>query len=241
LCPYAGSTAPTFTAPADIEIYTDAHCDYDASVVVTGDVEDEMDNCTTELEATYADEIVDGPCEGSKVITRTWSLVDECGNAAADQVQTITVTDNIAPTFTAPADDEILCTDDSSPANTGDVEDEMDNCTAELEATYADEIVPGDCAGNYTILRTWSLVDACDNAAEDQVQTIIVRDLEAPRLRPDAVLPMGMSNMDVCAADALEHTAAIVDGFDIASLYEDNCSEVVIDITSKEVPIVVTK
>ncbi|WP_264521016.1 hypothetical protein [Flavobacterium sp. N1994] len=31
-----------------------------------------------------------------EIITRTWTLVDACGNAAAPQTQTITVTDNIA-------------------------------------------------------------------------------------------------------------------------------------------------
>ncbi|MDT0559690.1 hypothetical protein RM697_13635, partial [Ichthyenterobacterium sp. W332] len=42
-------TAPTFTAPADLTIYSDDKCEYDASVEVTGDVEDEMDNCSDEL------------------------------------------------------------------------------------------------------------------------------------------------------------------------------------------------
>ena len=65
---------------------------------------DEADNCSTGLNATYSDAIVAGPCEGTHVITRTWHLTDNCGNAAADQVQTITVSDNTAPTFTRPID-----------------------------------------------------------------------------------------------------------------------------------------
>ncbi|WP_264521022.1 hypothetical protein [Flavobacterium sp. N1994] len=47
--------------------------------------------------------MANGQCAGSKIITRTWTLVDACGNAAAPQTQTITVTDNIAPTFTTAA------------------------------------------------------------------------------------------------------------------------------------------
>ncbi|WP_275126058.1 PKD domain-containing protein, partial [Zhouia amylolytica] len=82
---------PTFTAPADIEIFTDASCNYDASVAQTGDVTNEADNCSTGLNATFSDVISPGSCEGSFVITRTWSLSDNCGNDAADQVQTITV------------------------------------------------------------------------------------------------------------------------------------------------------
>jgi len=175
---------PTFTAPANIEIFTDADCAYDASTAFTGDVIDEDDNCTTILEATFADAIIDGPCEGSHVITRTWSLVDDCGNAALDQVQVITVSDNTAPTFTVPADVEIFtdadCDFDASVNATGDVTDEDDNCTTILEATFADAIIDGPCEGSHVITRTWSLVDDCGNAALDQVQVITVSDNTAP-------------------------------------------------------------
>ncbi|RAJ12047.1 hypothetical protein LY08_02548, partial [Olleya aquimaris] len=102
------TTPPTFTAPADIEIFTDASCNYDASVAQTGDVTNETDNCSTGLNATFSDSVVAGSCEGTFVITRTWSLVDDCGNAAPTQTQTITVSDNTPPTFTAPADIEIF-------------------------------------------------------------------------------------------------------------------------------------
>src|SRR6185436_3722278 len=119
------NTAPTFTRPADITIYTDANCNYNSSVAATGDVTNEADNCSTGLQATFSDATVDGPCQGSKVITRTWSLMDNCGNTAATQVQTITVSDNTAPTFTRPADITIYtdanCNYNSSVAATGDV------------------------------------------------------------------------------------------------------------------------
>ena len=75
---------PTFTRPANISVYTDAACGYNAGVTATGDVTDEHDNCTSGLQATFTDVIAPGACEGSKLITRTWHLVDGHGNAAAD-------------------------------------------------------------------------------------------------------------------------------------------------------------
>src|SRR5678810_514916 len=178
------NTAPTFTRPANITIFTDAACSYDASVAITGDVTNEADNCSTGLQATFNDVTADGPCEGSHVITRTWSLVDNCGNAAVDQIQTITVSDNTAPTFTRPADITIFtdanCNFDASVAITGDVTNESDNCSTGLQATFSDVTIDGPCEGSHVITRTWSLVDNCGNAALVQIQTITVSDNTAP-------------------------------------------------------------
>ncbi|WP_452231893.1 hypothetical protein, partial [Lacinutrix sp. MEBiC02595] len=74
----------------------------------TGDVTNDSDNCDTTLDATFTDVVTAGACEGSFIITRTWTLSDDCGNTATPQIQTITVSDNIAPTFTAPAAIEIF-------------------------------------------------------------------------------------------------------------------------------------
>ncbi len=178
------NTAPTFTRPANITIYTTSVCGYDASVGVTGDVTNEADNCSTGLQATYTDVTVDGSCEGTHVITRTWSLVDNCGNHAADQVQTITVNDNTAPTFTRPSDITIYtnsgCGYDASVGVAGDVTNEADNCSTGLQATYTDVVNAGSCSGSHIITRTWSLVDHCGNHAADQIQTITVSDNTAP-------------------------------------------------------------
>jgi SprB repeat/Secretion system C-terminal sorting domain/Dockerin type I domain len=177
-------TKPTFTRPVDKTIFTDATCDYNANPLVTGDVVDEKDNCSTGLNATYTDVVSDGTCEGSKIIKRTWSLVDKCGNKAADQVQTITVLDNIIPTFTRPTDKTIFtdasCGYNANLSVTGDVVDEKDNCSTGLNATYSDGVSNGAYQGSKIIKRTWSLVDKCGNKAADQVQTITVLDNTKP-------------------------------------------------------------
>lgn len=82
---------PTFTRPADITLIAGPGGYYNASVAVTGDVTDEQDNCTSGLDATYTDVVVNGGIPVLNIITRTWHLTDPCGNIADDQVQTITV------------------------------------------------------------------------------------------------------------------------------------------------------
>src|SRR6185503_14514874 len=120
-------------------IYADASCNYDASVAATGDVTNEADNCSTNLQATFTDAVAAGSCQGEKVITRTWSFSDDCGNNT-QHVQTITAKDNTAPTFTAPANTTIYkdasCAYNADPTITGDVTDEADNCDTTLNATY---------------------------------------------------------------------------------------------------------
>ncbi|WP_181896345.1 T9SS type B sorting domain-containing protein, partial [Seonamhaeicola aphaedonensis] len=142
----------------------------------------------------------------------TWSLVDNCGNAAEDQTQTITISDNIAPTFTAPADITINCQDDASDLTiTGDVANEADNCSTGIQTTYSDSIADGDCPNERIITRTWSLVDNCNNPAADQVQIITVIDDEAPELVTQ--LPGTIS----ASCDAIPDAPEL--GF------ADNCSE----------------
>ncbi|WP_408035487.1 PKD domain-containing protein, partial [Tenacibaculum aestuarii] len=101
--------APDFTVPGDISIFSDASCNYDASVGVTGDVTDESDNCNTGLNADFTDEVLAGSCDGEKVVKRTWKLVDSCGNTT-EKIQTITVVDNIVPVLSSePANISVDC------------------------------------------------------------------------------------------------------------------------------------
>ena len=168
---------PTFTVPPDITISKDADCNYDASVSITGDVTDEDDNCDTSLDATYTDNVAVGSCEGEVIITRTWSLTDDCGNTTTHD-QIITVADNsLPPTFTVPPDITISkdadCNYDASVSITGDVTDEDDNCDTSLDATYTDNVAVGSCEGEVIITRTWSLTDDCGNTTtHDQIITV---------------------------------------------------------------------
>ncbi|WP_460218750.1 HYR-like domain-containing protein [Psychroserpens sp. MEBiC05023] len=172
------TTTPTFTVPADITI----ECSEDASdLSLTGDVTDEADNCSTGLDATFEDEIAEGDCASESIITRVWTVTDDCGNATA-LVQTITIQDTTAPTFTVPESITIECSEDPNDLTiTGDVTDEADNCSTDLEATFVDTITEGDCPNESTITRTWTLTDDCENTTT-LVQTISIVDTTAPTL-----------------------------------------------------------
>jgi len=117
-------------------------------------------------------------------LTRNWDATDGSNNHSLVATQVITVQDIIAPTFTAPANTTIYttanCTYNASPAVTGDVTNEMDNCATGLQATYSDIITNGSCTGAKVITRTWHLVDYSNNAAPDQVQVINVLDNTPP-------------------------------------------------------------
>ncbi|MDD3011252.1 MAG: HYR domain-containing protein, partial [Bacteroidales bacterium] len=150
---------PTFTVPADLTL----SCEEDFTMLIlTGDVTDEADNCSTNLDAVYLDDLsaLTG-CSGTGTVVRIWTLTDDSGNTTS-QVQRITIEDNMAPIFTAPADITIYrdatCSYDASVAFTGDVTDEADNCNVG-EATYMD-VVDDTNPCSVVLTRTWSLVDA---------------------------------------------------------------------------------
>jgi gliding motility-associated-like protein len=174
------STAPTFTVPTDITI----ECDIDPNdLSFTGDVINESDNCNNPVgEATYSDNIISNtPCTGAVVINRTWTLSDDCGNTNS-AIQTITLEDSTAPTFTVPIDITIECDIDPNDLSfTGDVTDESDNCINPVgEAVYTDIVSANPlCAPAVTINRTWTLTDACGNSTS-AIQTITLEDTTAP-------------------------------------------------------------
>jgi hypothetical protein len=55
----------------------------------------------------------------------------------------------------------------------------VDGCDTEVEVDYEEEMLPGGCAGTYTLVRTWSSTDACGNTTTAG-QLISVVDTEAP-------------------------------------------------------------
>src|SRR5207247_1058831 len=124
----------------------------------------------------YSD-VVTTNCGATKVIARTWTATDECGNLASC-VQTITVRDITSPTITCPADRMLECPADIRTNVTG-VATATDGCGA-VTIQYADA-VSNNCAGTKVIARTWTATDECGNSATC-VQTITVRDTLKPTI-----------------------------------------------------------
>jgi hypothetical protein len=180
-------TVPTFTAPANTEIFTTASCTYDVSVEFTGDVTNEADNCSTDLNATYTDTMIAGTCEGSKIITRTWCLIDKCGNKAQDQVQTITVSDKMAPTWTtefASLNTTVECSNiealETAQAKFPIAADNCDSDVTNISKTAGQFISNEGCANSGSYTNTWTVTDACGNQSAVFTQVITIQDKTGP-------------------------------------------------------------
>ena len=177
--------------------------------VVDSDIRQPLvEDCDVVLDVSYEDMVTAGDCEGSYTIVRTWTFVDNGMNSlVVDQI--ISVVDTTAPTFSAPADTSVACTDDTSDLSvTGDVMDASDACSASVTVTYSDNAGDSNCFAGDVIVRTWTATDACGNASStDQIISLV--DDVAPyftSVPADAdlecgdALPMDMATAeDVCS------------------------------------------
>ena len=173
--------APEFitTLPADETV----ECDAIPDPFVVIPMMHTADNCTESMNIVvdYGEEIIDIICANTYTIVRTWTITDEAGNSAVHK-QKVYVQDTTAPTFTVPADVTIECDEDTSPANTGDVTDQMDNCSApaDIVVAFTDVEDLTGCGGyTGTITRTWTATDECGNVTT-QVQVITIEDTTGP-------------------------------------------------------------
>jgi hypothetical protein len=175
---------PALIVPPDLVL----ECPADTSTNSTGTAT-ASDLCSS-FTLSYSDTVTNG-CGNTKVVSRVWTAIDECGNTT-NRVQTITVRDSKPPVVTAPANQTIACTDSLSPSLNPalGVATAIDGCSAASTPTYNDQIIPGNCAGNYTVKRTWSSHDGCGNVGT-ALQTITVQDITAPTIAapPNLVLP----------------------------------------------------
>ena len=87
-------------------MYVNSFCDANISVDALGGEPTASDNCDVcfdqNLEISYTEntQVICGEdaTSGSRILTRTWTVVDQCGNARTDD-QVITIIDNEAPVF----------------------------------------------------------------------------------------------------------------------------------------------
>ncbi|GIV30859.1 MAG: hypothetical protein KatS3mg029_0210 [Saprospiraceae bacterium] len=137
-----------------------------------------MDNCDASVPVTIKDSPYSFDCSQDTTYTRTYSLVDECGNATV-LVQRFFLRDTTPPTFSVPADITITCAvDRNNLAITGDVTDEADNCATGLDATWTDNLAYLDGCDGY-VLRIWSLADQCGNTTIKYQKITVYNDNDA--------------------------------------------------------------
>jgi hypothetical protein len=136
-----------------------------------------IDDCDASVTLTFNDVTTSGSCAGSYSITRTWTATDDCVNSST-AAQVINFTDSKAPVFTSvPANTSVDCSAVPVPGTPT----ATDDCSG-VTVTYKGQIrVNGNCAGNYTLTRTWEAEDGCGNKATAS-QIITVTDTKAPVL-----------------------------------------------------------
>ena len=194
-------TKPTVTAPPDLVL----DCPADTRTNVTG-VATVRDDC--DFVSVAFEDVIANNCGGTKVIARTWTGTDTCGNSSS-AVQTITVRDTTGPVLSVPANRELECPADTQPSATG-MATARDTCGT-ATVSFTDNITEV-CAGAKVIARTWTAVDECGNSSSG-VQTITVRDTRKP------VLTLPVDLVLDCPAD----TATTATGVATAT---DECSNV---------------
>ncbi len=112
-----------------------------------------------------------------RVITRTWTATDACGNASSC-VQTITVVDTQAPLLAGCPTLE-LTIECSDPLPVAATVTATDNCDEDVPVSYTQTITAGACPDTYTVTRVWIAMDDCGNAASC-TQVIHVQDTTTP-------------------------------------------------------------
>ncbi len=134
------------------------------------------DNCGVAT-VDFAEYTVPGDCPNSYTVIRRWVASDLCGNRSTT-LQTIVVNDQIAPTFneSLPGGLTVSCAQEVPAAA---VLTATDNCDGAVQVIYSEELRPGDCPNQFSIVRTWTAEDLCGNLVK-HVQTIIVSDIQAP-------------------------------------------------------------
>lgn len=225
------NTAPLFTSPLPSNITV--NCDA-VPVAVALNATDNCDSGTGVFMAKETSTKGTNPnaCSFfySYAITRTWTATDACGNSTA-HTQIVTVQDVTPPTVKLLADITIECSQDTTPAVTG-TPSATDNCSPVIktykDVTTRDYLNPNNCGNySYTITRTWTIRDVCDNftlpsSAWNLVQTITVRDTKAPTASP-ASSDRTIDCTTAAAADAA-FLAWVADNG--GGRYTDNCSDV---------------
>jgi gliding motility-associated-like protein len=145
--------APTFdqATPAN----TIASCDS----IPTAAVLTATDTCGSAT-VTMTQTTTPGSCPSNYTIVRTWIATDACGNASAPVSQSITVSDTTGPVLVTNIQLALNVTCDQVPP--AQELEFTDNCST-MGAIAFTQVQSPAINGAYSIVRTWTVADACGN------------------------------------------------------------------------------
>ncbi|WP_345271815.1 gliding motility-associated C-terminal domain-containing protein, partial [Flaviramulus aquimarinus] len=134
-------------------------------------------NSCGNINVVFTEDRTDGDCPNNYSLLRTWTAVNICG-VTTIHTQTITVEDNTPPVLSLPDNQTAECSDDLTPDTFGNAT-AIDNCDDSPVISFEDRREDGECSGTFTIIRTWTAIDACGNHISAE-QTITTSDTTAP-------------------------------------------------------------
>jgi Secretion system C-terminal sorting domain len=226
------NVAPQFTAvPNDLTIKCGTNYSFGTPQVT--------DDCSS-VTLTFVDAKSPTPCINGSEDIRTWTATDACGNTATASQRVIfedlTVSTIVMTMTNKIADKTATCSQNID----FDMPAMISNCPkGVITTTYEDNIVAGTCAKDYTITRTWTFTDECNNAYQVK-QNIVVTDNVPPtfdsKLGTFFTMPKGIFNAwkktylsqvkatDVCSV--VSHQAPV---FSAVSAMMVNCKIVATD------------
>ena len=136
-----------------------------------------FDNCSEVIWTNNFNSIAN---DCSTAVTVVFTATDACGNSAFTSA-TFSVQDNTPPVVpVAPATITVGCASDI-PAMIPLTA--RDNCSGNITVEGTNSIELGDCENTYTINRTWTFTDACNNISSTS-QIIHVIDTTPPTIAP---------------------------------------------------------
>ena len=183
------------------------------------------DNCS-DVAVSVSDEVVAGECPQEYTVIRTFTAVDDCGNAST-MVQNVTFVDDEAPVVVSGYSSDVIYVNnldgESVPAADLVIED---NCDADASWSSSDEVV-AESAAAQTILRTYTISDACGNelVLEETIEVTLVNpgctDSVACNYDADANLDDDSCEYCSCGQNACGCTDPGACNYDDANEYED--------------------
>jgi large repetitive protein len=158
--------APTFSTPSNVTV--DCAAIPKAALPVDLSIKD---NCAKSVTVNLNEIRQDGICANKYLLTRIYTVSDKCNNKTTKS-QLVYVQDVKIPAVSnIPLDATVSCTEVPAmmlPAI-------ADNCSKTVKVKIVQDIIPTSCVDNYTLRRTWTMTDACNNSASAS-QTIVVKD-----------------------------------------------------------------